>query len=365
MESQHLTLRRFNQILLALLLLFGLLYLGKGFLVPVAIGGLLAMLLDPVCLKLEKWGLPTTVAAILCVLVLVVLLVAMFSVLIDQLVQLANDLTALDARLNALLDEIHRFVKRTMDVSRERQNEYIRQSLRNALQFTGIYIRSILLFAGSIFVSFTIVMIYTLLFLLYRRRLKNFVIQLANSYNTDARKLMDKITTVASSYIAGVFLVVLILTIINTLGLMIIGIEHALFFGLLAGILNIIPYIGSLTGSLIPVVFALLTKESLLVPLVVALFFLVVQQIESYFLTPNITGGKIKLNPMVTLMALLLGGFVWDVAGMILFIPFLGIAKVIFDNINHLKPYGYVLGKDDEQHKLKHRVFKPGKRNRH
>ena len=342
------SLRQFNQILLALLLFFGILYLGQVFIVPVAIGGLFAMLLVPVCRKLEKHGVPRTLAAILCVLTVVVVLALLVVVLVDQLTALANDLPRLDLKLAQLLNDMHRFINETFEISREAQNEYLQQSLRNSLQIVGIYLRNLFLFAGSILVSFIIVMSYTLLFLLYRRRLKNFILRVTIRYNANAPAIVSKITNVASSYIAGVFLVVLLLSVINTAGLAVIGIDHALLFGLVAGILNIIPYIGSLTGSLIPVLFALLTKDSLWTPLVVALFFMLVQQIESYILTPNITGGIIKLNPMATLMVLLLGSAIWGIAGMILFVPYLGIAKVVFDNINPLKPLGYVLGKDEK-----------------
>lgn len=335
--------------LLAFLLFFGILYLGRVFLIPVAIGGLFAMLLAPACRKLEKWGINGTVAAILCVLAVVVLLILLIIILIDQLTALAYDLPRLDDRLMEVLDEAHAFVRETFDVSREKQNEYIQRSLRGTLQYAGIYLRSLLLFAGSLLVSFIIVMSYTLLFLLYRARLQSFIARLTRNYNANAHEIVGKITTVASSYISGVFLVVLILSAINTAGLMVIGIDHALLFGLLAGLLNIIPYLGSLAGSLIPVIFALLTKDSLLTPLIVAIFFLVVQQIESYILTPNITGAKVKLNPMATLMILLLGSAIWGIVGMILFVPYLGIAKVIFDNINKLKPFGFVLGKDGDE----------------
>ncbi|GAA4426666.1 hypothetical protein GCM10023188_09040 [Pontibacter saemangeumensis] len=342
------SLRQFNQILLALLLFFGILYLGQVFIVPVAIGGLFAMLLVPVCRQLEKQGVPRTLAAILCVLTVVVVLALLVVVLVDQLTALANDLPRLDLKLAQLLNDMHRFINETFDISQEAQNEYLQQSLRSSLQIVGVYLRNLFLFAGSILVSFIIVMTYTLLFLLYRRKLKNFILRVTIRYNANAPAIVGKITNVASSYIAGVFLVVLILSVVNTAGLAVIGIDHALLFGLVAGILNIIPYIGSLTGSLIPVLFALLTKDSLWTPLVVALFFMLVQQIESYILTPNITGGVIKLNPMATLMVLLLGSAIWGIAGMILFVPYLGIAKVVFDNINPLKPLGYVLGKDEK-----------------
>ncbi|RDV14055.1 AI-2E family transporter [Pontibacter diazotrophicus] len=347
--DRHFSLRQFNQVLLALLLFFGILYLARDFMVPVAIGGLFAMLLAPACRKLEQWGIPRIVAAIICVLAVVVLLVLLLIVLIDQLTALAYDLPRLDYKLTELLDEAHRYIKETFDVSREKQNEYIQQSFRSTLQYAGVYLRSLFLFASSLVVSFIIVMSYTLLFLLYRGRLKSFISRLTANYDANAREIVSKITTVASSYISGVFLVVLILTAINTAGLMVIGIDHALLFGLVAGLLNIIPYLGSLVGSLIPVLFALLTKDSLWTPLVVAIFFLVVQQIESYILTPNITGAKVKLNPMATLMVLLLGSAIWGIVGMILFVPYLGIAKVIFDNINRLRPFGFVLGKDEEE----------------
>jgi predicted PurR-regulated permease PerM len=347
--EQNFSLRQFNQVLLALLLFFGILYLGKPFIVPVAIGGLFAMLLAPVCRKLERRGVHPTVAALLCVLTVVVILAVVILILINQLTALAYDLPQLDQRLTQLLDEAHEFIKETFSVPRKKQTEYLHQSLRNSLQYAGLYLRNLLLFASSLLLNFIIVMSYTLLFLLYRKRLKNFVSRLSSNYKANDRDIVSKITTVASSYISGVFLVVLILAVLNTIGLKVIGIEHALLFGLLAGLLNIIPYLGSLAGSLIPVLYALLTQDSLLTPFMVAVFFLVVQQIESYILTPNITGAKVKLNPLATLMVLLLGSAIWGIAGMIVFVPYLGIAKVIFDNIHSLRPFGYVLGKDGEQ----------------
>ncbi|MCC9136493.1 AI-2E family transporter [Pontibacter silvestris] len=346
MEQQS-SLQRFNQVLLAFLLFFGILYLADSFLILIAISGLFAMLLVPVCRKLEQWKLPRTGAAFICVFAVVIILLGLISVLITQIIALANDLPQLGQTLSEKLDQGHEFVTDQFDLSREEQNEYLQNQLESTLRSLGGYISTIMLSTGNFLVNFIIIITFTLLFLLYRRRIKNFILQLASNRSNNARDIVGKITGVASSYIAGVFLVVLILSTINTVGLMVIGIEHALFFGLLAGLLNIIPYIGSLAGSLIPVLFAFLTKDSVWYPVGVGIFFLVVQQIESYALTPNITGSKIKLSPMSTLMALLLGQMIWGVVGMILFVPYLGIIKVIFDNIEGLKPLGYIVGNDD------------------
>lgn len=113
--------------------------------------------------------------------------------------------------------------------------------------------------------------------------------------------------------------------------------------------INIIPYIGSVAGSSVVVLYTLVTSDSLLMPIIVAIFFIVMQQIDSYILTPKITGSKIQLNALFTIMALLLGSLVWNVAGMILFVPFLGVAKIIFDHVDSLKPYGNLIGDRDNR----------------
>lgn len=347
--EQHAALRMFNQVLLALLLFFSLLSLGSAFIIPVAIGGLFAMLLVPVCRKMEEFHFPRVLAAFISVFAILIVLVFIIGMVINQLANLANDLPRLDQRLNEVLNDIHHSIRQNFDVSQEKQKEYLQRGIRQSLESIGTYITNIFILASSFLVYFFIVMTYSLLFLIFRTKIKNFIFRISGTYsNNDARAIIHKIIDVANSYIAGVFMVVFILTAINTIGLMAIGIEHALLFGLVAGILNIIPYLGSLVGSIIPVLFALLTKDSFWYPVSVAIFFFVVQNIESYFLTPNLTGSKIKLNPLATLMALLLGSATWGIAGMILFVPYMGILKVVFDNIEKFKPYGYLLGKEKE-----------------
>src|SRR5690606_15563306 len=129
--------------------------------------------------------------------------------------------------------------------------------------------------------------------------------------------------------LTGVCIVAVTFSVINTIGLTIIGIENALFFGVMVAFINIIPYIGSVAGSAIVVLYTLITRASLATPAIVALFFTVLPQLDSYILTPQKTGGKIQLNALFTIMAMLLGSLVWGVAGMTLFVPFTGAAKVI------------------------------------
>jgi predicted PurR-regulated permease PerM len=338
----------FIKLLLGILLFFGMLYFGRVFLIPLAISGLFAMLLLPICSKLEKWKWPKALAALTSSLIIVIIISGVITLLLIQISSFANDLPELQETAGEKLDRVYNYIAEVADVSPDEQKRYLQQQVNDFFGSVTVHIKNLLMTTSIFFVYFILVIVYTFLFLLYRNRLEIFILKMFDSDNRETKIIIDNITSVANSYITGVFIVVLILAVINSIGLYLIGIEHAIFLGVLAGILNIIPFIGSLAGSLIPVLIALLTKDSIWYAVAVAIFFFVVQEIESYLLTPRITGSKVKLNPLATISVLMLGSLVWGIAGMILFIPYLGILKVILDHVPHLKPYGYVIGREDD-----------------
>jgi predicted PurR-regulated permease PerM len=248
------------------------------------------------------------------------------------------------------LESAQKFIDNKFETPKEEKGQLLDAQLTDIFSSVGGFFTSFLFSIGSFITNLFIVAFYAFFFLNYRKRCKIFITGfISRKYKSGSSNVFNRIAGVANNYISGVFLVVIILSIINTIGLTIIGIEHALFFGVLAGLLNIIPFAGSLVGSLIPVSFVLFTQQSWFYPITVAIFFLVVQTVESYLLTPNITGNKIKLNPLATITALLLGGLIWGIAGMILFVPYLGIAKVIFNHIEELRPFSYFIGIEKEE----------------
>jgi predicted PurR-regulated permease PerM len=155
---------------------------------------------------------------------------------------------------------------------------------------------------------------------------------------------MYKIQNVVKNYIMGLLLVMAIIAALNTVGLLILRIEYAFFFGALAALLNIIPYLGIIIGSILPIMMALLTKDSIWYAVGVAGVFTAVQFLEGNFITPHIVGSKVSVNPLAAIIALIIGGILWGPAGMILSIPFTAITKVILDNIEPLEPFGFLLG---------------------
>jgi predicted PurR-regulated permease PerM len=137
----------------------------------------------------------------------------------------------------------------------------------------------------------------------------------------------------------------------NAIGLVALGIKQAILLVFLAGFLNIIPYVGTLIGALIPIMMALLFKESMWHAFGVAVIFLFNQVIDNNITTPNVVGSHVQVNPLATIMAVITGNIIWGIPGMILFIPLLGVFKIVCDNIDQLKPIGYLLGEEPTEKK--------------
>src|SRR5690606_12401135 len=276
----------------------------------------------PLCRRLERFNVPRGVAAVGCALFALVLLLGIGYLLINQVIALGNNMPLIGKKLNDMLNSVHDFISEHFQLPVDTQKAYLKNQIDGFSNLAGKYVGDIFRSILSFLVHLLIITAYTILLLIYRRRFKNFVLALVVHYagrtNLDeARDVVDKTTDVASSYLTGVCIVALIFSVINTVGLTVIGIENALFFGVMVAFINIIPYIGSVAGSAIVVLYTLITRDTLITPAIVALFFIMLQQIDSYILTPKITGSKIQLNALFTIMALLLGSLVWGVAGMI------------------------------------------------
>ena len=162
-------------------------------------------------------------------------------------------------------------------------------------------------------------------------------------FSFSAMGTVDAIQRVIGSYLSGLIIVILIVAILNSVGLMIVGVPYPIFFGVFASILTIIPYIGILIGALLPALFVLAVTGSIVKPLIVIGIFAFVQFLEGNFITPYITGSKVSINPFAAILALIVGGHIWGAAGMVLAIPAIAVAKVLFDSYEPLEPFGFLL----------------------
>jgi predicted PurR-regulated permease PerM len=210
-----------------------------------------------------------------------------------------------------------------------------------------------LLSTSTLLGSTGLVMIYTFLFLYYKESFKTFIIYAFEKENRpEIKETLNEIKETIQSYIGGLGLVVVILSVLNTIGLYLIGIEHAIFWGTLAGFLAIIPYIGTLIGGLLPFIYALSTAEASWQPYAVLLYYLIIQQVEGNFITPKIVGDKVDINPLFAIFALVFFGSFWGVGGIILALPLISITKIIFSYFGKTKALSVLMSSDISSKKV-------------
>lgn len=149
--------------------------------------------------------------------------------------------------------------------------------------------------------------------------------------------------TTIQKYLYGLLMVIGILAVLNSVGLLIIGIDYAIFWGIMAAFLAVIPYIGTTLGGTLPFLYALATADNWWQPVAVVGMYMVIQQIEGNIITPNVIGNSVSINPLVALLSILLGGFVWGISGIILAIPAIAIVKIVLEHNNRTKPIAFLL----------------------
>lgn len=345
---------KFTIFIVGTIAFFSGLYLASDVLVPLAVAGLIALLLFPISERLERWGIHRIVAILICLILMFVFLAGIILLLSSQIISLANDLPDLTKEIMKKIDQMQAYTYNLTNISPNAQVDWLKERASEFLASSGTLIRGTVTATTSTFSILALIPIYIFFLLYYRDKLWVFVLKLAPPEEHEhANLIMGKVKDVMRNYISGLMIVILILSVLNTIGLTVLGIPFALFFGVLAALLTVIPYIGVLIGSLLPALMAFITKDSLWYPVGVVALFGFIQFLEGNFITPNIVGSKVSINPFAAILALIVGGAVWGIPGMILFVPFLGMLKVFLDNIESLKPFGYLLGTEgNEEHSV-------------
>lgn len=332
-------------LLLITLIIFGMI-VAKPILVPLAFAIVVAVLLTPLANYMEKYKIPRFVSAFLSILVAVTFVAGLIFFSYNQIIGFADDISLIEDRLNELFDQFNEFISYWFEVEPDAQLESLEDTVVSFLRDNVEAFTRGMMTAATTITMFFLIPIYVFLLLIFRDFLKEFVFQALDRDNQGGKveRVVYKVKDVLQNYIVGMFIVICILAVINSIMLLIIGVNHAVFFAVFAAVLNVIPFVGPILGSILPAIYSLLTMDSLIYPAAILLGFYIVQLFESNLFTPTIVGSRVSLNPLVTLLAIFIGGQIWGLAGMILFIPAGAMMKEIFDEVETMKPYGFLLG---------------------
>jgi putative heme transporter len=339
------TLDYVYKLLIVIALSITAIILCRDIVIPLAFAGLLSIVLLPIVKRIER-RTGTTWAVIIVVIGGLIVSGFLGWLLVNQIINLVNDLPNLESRMDRFAEDVQLKVNETFGISDAEQAKMIKDFLKTISAFAG----TLLLTTSNTLSTILQIPIYMFLLLIYREKFRLFFLGFIPNDREELTWKKD-VETVVQGYISGLLLVTLIVAILNSIGLLILGIDHAIFFGILSGVLTIIPYVGIFIGALFPVLMALITKDNAFYALGVIIVFTVVQFLEGNFITPRITGSKVSINALAAIIALLIGGKILGIAGMILAVPTIGVFKIILSYSEHLKPFVILLGDDDQKEK--------------
>jgi len=334
---------KYTVILLGTFLLLYFLQTFQSVLVPVCFAGLFSLLLLPLNQRLER-RLPRALAITLSLLIVIVVLAMLVWFLSAQIASFSSELSEITAKLSQLINKFQMFLFNRFGIEPTNKSDFVEKALGNITSTGTAMLGSTISVTTGALTVLTLIPIYVFCMLYYRDHLRQFMFQfVTRDRRGSVMATVDDIQRVVQGYLSGLFIVIMIVAVLNSVGLLIMGVKYAIFFGVFASFLTIIPYIGILLGAMLPAMFVFLNTGSVGRGLTVVGIFAFVQFLEGNFITPNIVGSKVSINPFAAILALILGGEIWGASGMILAIPVIAILKVLFDAYEPLKPLGFLL----------------------
>ena len=322
-----------------------LIIVGKEILLPLAFAFIISLLLLSVSNFMEnKLRFSRSLAGIVSVLLLIIVISVIFYALGSQIGDLGKEWPLLKTQLTGLFDNIQQWFSATFHVNIQKQTAYINKGAQSVLNSGGSIIEQTVLSVSSMVLMMVFIIIYTLFILIYRRRWMSFVVAAFTEKNKEIiYDISENVKNIIRKYITGLFFEMAILIVVSCIVFAILGIKYVFLLGLIVGVFNLIPYVGIFSALAISTAITFATVDSTHA-LYVAIVIVCIHLIDSNLLMPKIVGSQIRINPLMVILGVVAGELLWGIPGMFLSIPYMAIAKVIFDRVQNLQSLGILLG---------------------
>jgi len=343
-SKTYITLQTIALPFLALAALTAFCYFASPILIPIIVSISLAYLLSPLIFFLKRLKIPHFISVLLVLLLSVIIMGFLSYLILNQSVSLAQQLPVYWDQILSFLNQLKQVLMDRGLIPPGQGIDFQNLQLKD-FSFVSKYLARGLssLFSfifGSIFVFFL-----TLFILIDYPYLKTKIIK---AFGKSNEKLSGKILTEINEQIKGFVIIkfstTIALSLIYSLGFLILGLNYAYILGPLAGILNLVPYLGPFFGLIFPVIVAVVQFQSFLPVLWVFIFYEIIQILESNLVTPKLLENKTDLNPLAILISSMFWAWLWGAIGIILAIPITATIKVVCDHIEFLKPIGIIIG---------------------
>jgi predicted PurR-regulated permease PerM len=308
-------------------------------LIPLAFAVLIAILLNPLYVRMEK-KIPKVPAIIFSILLAIFFLVGLFYFLSTQIAGFVDKVPLIQKKVSALMTYADQWSNNHFGINLKKQIASIDSGGSSLVRST----------LGTILGTLSVVVlipIYVFMMLFYKPLILDFLFNIfAEKHSLRVAEILSETKAAVQSFMQGLMIETAIVCTLNSIALIVIGVPSAVVIGVIGGLLNLLPYIGGLVAIALPVLMLTITREGYSAQLLVIASYLVIQFIDNNILVPRIVSKKVQINALISIVIVLLGGALWGIAGMFLSIPFIGVLKIIFDRVDELKPWGKLLGDD-------------------
>jgi predicted PurR-regulated permease PerM len=333
------------------IILFGLILFSyalanlRDILIPFSFASFLAILLSPLVDGLQRLRVPRVPSIVLALLVAIVVIAGIWYFLATQMMHFTSQLPLIERKTEDLLAKLQEKLARLIPLAK--QNQYIAEAKAGIKPLVARTLGSV---AGTLTTAF-LLPVYTFLLLYYKNLILTFLYEIfAEENEEEVRAVLRQTRGAIQNYMYGLLIECSIVASLNTLSLLVLGVPYAVLLGVVGAILNVLPFFGGILAALLPIVVAMVWKEGFSTPIWVCICYMVIQFTDNHFLVPYIVSAKVRINALISILAVLLGAAVWGLSGMFLSIPFIGVLKIIFDRIPEMKPWGRLLGDETPTH---------------
>ncbi len=319
------------------------LIIGQDIIVPLAYATVFAILLNPIvnfliCKKMNK-----VIAITIVVLIALIVVLALGYFFFSRISIFSESIPQFKIKLTRTIDRLVNWYAHEFNYSRSKINQWVSETQNAAI--SNYNYGETLAQLGKMSITLALFPVYLFMVLYYKSLLLEFIRKLFRmEYHIAVVEVLTNSKTIIQSYLVGLFFEMVIMAVLNSAGLLLLGIDYAIMLGVIIAVLNIIPYIGGAIGTILPMMVAFITKDSLGYPVMVLVMHIFIQFFDNNFIVPRIVASRVQINALISIIAVLVGGAIWGVSGMFLSIPLIAILKVIFDHIESLKPWGFLLG---------------------
>lgn len=332
-------------ILIGLIAFIYILFIAQDILIPLVFSVLIAIVLHPIVAFLVRKKFNRIVAISITSTVAFLIVGFLILLLLSQTTRFVEALPLLFDKFTSILNISISKSADYFDINPRNIHDGVLKIKNELINGSTSVIGSTLAIVSNGLVVLFLIPVYVFIILYYHPLLIEFIHRLFKSSNQNqVNEIITQIKTVIQRYLVGLVFEVIIVSIINSVALLILGIDYAIILGVIGGLFNLIPYVGGIVGVAIPMTVALVTKSNEWYALYVLIIYYFIQLVDNNYLVPKIVASKVKINALFSIIIVIGGNALWGVSGMFLSIPMLAILKLVFDHIESLKPWGYLLG---------------------